>query len=72
MPREGLQGIFVYPIIRPMNAAKRGRGRPSLPAKERATEQIHVRCTKAEKAEYKRKARPKGVSTWLKDLADKA
>lgn len=51
---------------------KKPRGRPTLPAKERATEQIHVRCTKAEKAEYKRKAKPKGVSTWLKDLADKA
>ena len=48
------------------------RGRPPLPAKERSTKQVHFRCTAAEKAEYKRKAKPKGLSEWLKGLADKA
>jgi hypothetical protein len=48
------------------------RGRPPLPAKERATEQVHIRCTAAEKASYRRKAKPKGISTWLKKLADDA
>lgn len=71
MPQEGLQGLFLCDIISAMTP-KRGRGRPPLPAKERATKQVHFRCTAAEKAEYKRKAKPKGLSAWLKDLADKA
>ena len=55
-----------------MDKPKRGRGRPPLPAKEKATQQVHFRCTAAEKASYRRKAKPKGISAWLKDLADKA
>ena len=49
------------------------RGRPPLPAKERSTKQVHFRCTAAEKAEYKRKAKAagKGLSDWLKGLADR-
>jgi hypothetical protein len=43
-----------------------------LPTKERATEQVHFRCTATEKSSYRRKAKPKGISAWLKDLADKA
>jgi hypothetical protein len=58
-----------------MNAPKRGRGSPPLPARERATEQIHVRCTKTEKAEYRRKSKrdtgKANISAWLKGLADK-
>lgn len=52
---------------------KRPRGRPTLPAKERSTKQVHFRCTAAEKAAYKAKAKRKelGLSAWLKDLADK-
>lgn len=66
-----MQGLFVYPIIKAMNQPKK-RGRPPLPAKERSTKQVHFRCTAAEKASYKRKAKPKGISAWLKELADKA
>jgi hypothetical protein len=66
-----LQLLFVYPIIKAMNAPKKGRGRPKKPAKDRATAQVHFRCTAAEKASYRRKAKPKGISAWLKDLADK-
>lgn len=61
----------MYPIIKAMNQPKK-RGRPPLPAKERSTKQVHFRCTAAEKASYKRKAKPKGISAWLKELADKA
>lgn len=61
----------MYPIIRGMDKPKRGRGRPKLPGKERATEDVHFRCTKDEKASYRRKAKPNGISRWLKDLADK-
>lgn len=65
-----MQLLFVYPIIKAM---KRPRGRPSLPAKERSTKQVHFRCTAAEKRSYKEKAKAagKGLSAWLKDLADK-
>lgn len=55
-----------------MDKPKRGRGRPTKPAKEKATEQVHFRCTAQEKASYRRKAKPKGISAWLKELADKA
>jgi hypothetical protein len=50
------------------------RGRPTLPAKERATEQVHIRCTAAEKRSYKERAKAagKGLSAWLKELADKS
>lgn len=63
--------IICVGIISAMNEPKRGKGRPRLPDKERATEQVHFRCTAAEKASYRRKAKPKGISAWLKDLADK-
>lgn len=62
----------MYPIITGMDKPKRGRGRPPLPDKERATKQVHFRCTATEKASYVRKAKPKGLSAWLKELADKA
>ena len=55
-----------------MDKPKRGRGRPPLPDKERATKQVHFRCTAAEKASYRKKAGAKGISAWLKELADKA
>lgn len=55
-----------------MDKPKRGRGRPPLPAKDKATQQVHFRCTAQEKASYRRKAKPKGISAWLKELADKA
>lgn len=45
------------------------RGRP--PIKNPATARVGFRCTKQEKAEYKRKAKPKGLSAWLRNLADK-
>jgi hypothetical protein len=54
-----------------MDKPKRGRGRPPLPTKERATEQVHIRCTATEKASYKKKAKTKGLSAWLKELADR-
>ena len=54
-----------------MSQPKR-RGAPKKPASERATQQVHFRCTKDEKASYRRKAKPNGISAWLKDLADKA
>ena len=47
------------------------RGAPKKPAHERATKQVHFRCTAAEKASYKRKAGAQGLSAWLKGLADK-
>jgi hypothetical protein len=53
-----------------MNAKRRGR--PPLPAKERGTKQVHFRCTAAEKAMYRKKAGAKGISAWLKKLADDA
>ena len=54
-----------------MSQPKR-RGAPKKPASERASKQVHFRCTAAEKASYRRKAKPKGISAWLKELADKA
>jgi hypothetical protein len=48
------------------------RGRPPLPAKERSTKQVHFRCTAAEKRSYREKAGAKGLSAWLKKLADEA
>lgn len=69
MPKEGLQGLFVYPIINPMQTKRRGR--PPLPAKDRSTKQVHFRCTAAEKASYRKKAGEQGISAWLKGLADK-
>jgi hypothetical protein len=59
-------------IISGMDKPKRPRGRPPLPAKERGTKQVHFRCTAAEKASYRRKAGAKGISAWLKKLADDA
>ena len=56
----------------PMNQPKKRRGAPKKPPHERATQQVHFRCTAAEKASYRRKAKPKGISAWLKELADKA
>jgi hypothetical protein len=49
----------------------RPRGRPPLGDKA-ATDFIRFRCTPQEKAGYRRKAKPKGLSAWLKGLADKA
>lgn len=71
MPKEGLQGLFVYLYNPAMK--KRRRGAPPKPASERASKQVHFRCTAAEKRSYKEKATAadKGLSAWLKDLADK-
>ena len=49
---------------------KKPRGRP--PIKNPARARVGFRCTPQEKAGYKRKAKPKGLSAWLRDLADKA
>ena len=48
------------------------RGAPKKLASERASKQVHFRCTAAEKASYRRKAGDKGISAWLKKLADDA
>jgi hypothetical protein len=53
-----------------MEPAKKARGRP--PLKNPATARVGFRCTPQEKRGYKAKAKPKGVSAWLRDLADKA
>ena len=53
-----------------MDKPKRPRGRP--PIKNPATARVEFRCTPQEKAGYKRKAKPQGVSAWLKGLADKS
>jgi hypothetical protein len=42
-----------------------------MSAKERAIKQVHFRCTAAEKSAYRKKAGIKGISAWLKALADK-
>ena len=44
-------------------------GRP--PIKNPSTARVEFRCTPQEKAVYRRKAGTKGVSAWLKGLADK-
>jgi hypothetical protein len=49
---------------------KRPRGRP--PIKNAATARVGFRCTPDEKKAYRKKAKPKGVSAWLRELADKA
>lgn len=46
-------------------------GRPPKPVHLRATEKVHFRCTLEEKESYRRKSGDKGISAWLKDLADK-
>jgi hypothetical protein len=46
------------------------RGRP--PIKNPSTARVEFRCTPQEKRGYKTKAKPKGLSAWLKGLADKA
>jgi hypothetical protein len=52
-----------------MDKPKRPRGRP--PIDNPATARVEFRCTPQEKREYRRKAKPKGLSEWLKGLADK-
>jgi hypothetical protein len=52
-----------------MDKPKRPRGRP--PIKNPATARVDFRCTPQEKAGYKRKAGKRGVSAWLKGLADR-
>jgi hypothetical protein len=52
-----------------MEKPKRPRGRP--PIKNPATARVEFRCTPQEKSGYRRKAGKKGVSAWLKELADK-
>ena len=52
-----------------MDKPKRPRGRP--PLKNPATALVRFRCTPQEKREYRRKAKPKGLSAWLKGLADR-
>lgn len=53
-----------------MDKPKRPRGRP--PIQDPATARVEFRCTPQEKKTYRRKAKPKGLSEWLKGLADKA
>jgi hypothetical protein len=55
-----------------MDKPKRKGGRPPKPAKDRASARVDFRCTAAEKAAYRRKAGAKGISAWLKKLADDA
>jgi hypothetical protein len=52
-----------------MDQPKKPRGRP--PIKNPATERVGFRCTPQEKKGYKAKAGKKGVSRWLRELADK-
>ena len=54
--------------------ARKGKspGRPPLPANERSSARVGFRCTPQEKKGYKAKAKPLGVSAWLRKLADKA
>jgi hypothetical protein len=51
---------------------KKPRGRKPLPPNKRASDRVDFRCTAAEKASYRRKAGAKGISAWLKKLADDA
>ena len=55
-----------------MDKPKRPRGRP--PVDNPSTARVDFRCTPDEKALYKRKAKraKKGLSAWLKGLADEA
>lgn len=64
--------IFVRTYNPGMDEPKRPRGRPRL--KNPATERVHFRCTPVEKTSYRRKAKraKKGLSAWLKGLADEA
>jgi hypothetical protein len=62
--------LFCTGTISGMDKPKRPRGRP--PIKNPATARVEFRCTPQEKAGYRRKAKPQGVSAWLKGLADKA
>ena len=57
---------YIMPV---MDQPKKPRGRP--PIKNPATERVGFRCTPQEKAAYRRKAKPKGLSAWLRELADK-
>ena len=56
--------------MRGMDQPKKRRGRP--PIKNPATAVVRFRCTPQEKAGYRRKAKPLGLSAWLKGLADKS
>ena len=51
-----------------MDKPKRPRGRP--PIKNPSTARVGFRCTPQEKKGYKAKAKPLGVSAWLRKLAD--
>lgn len=46
-------------------------GRPPLPQGQKLTEQVHIRCTAAEKTSYRAKAGPEGLSQWFKRLAER-
>jgi hypothetical protein len=52
-----------------MEPPKKPRGRPRL--KNPATARVGFRCTPQEKKGYKAKAGKKGVSKWLRGLADR-
>jgi hypothetical protein len=64
-----LSRIICTGTIGGMDKPKRPRGRP--PIKNPATARVEFRCTPQEKAGYRRKAGAKGVSKWLKSLADR-
>jgi hypothetical protein len=59
----------MYGLESGMDKPKRPRGRP--PIKNPATARVEFRCTPQEKAVYRKKAKPKGLSAWLKGLADR-
>lgn len=65
----GLVKAFLYVHNLSMIQPK-PRGRP--PIKNPSTARVEFRCTPQEKAWYRRKAGTKGVSKWLKWLADKS
>ncbi len=57
---------------RPRKLTGKILGRPPKPDHLRATETVNFRCTLEEKESYRRKSEPKGISAWLKKLADDA
>lgn len=69
-PHRGLVKDYLCVHNPPMDQPKKSRGRPRI--KNPATARVGFRCTPQEKQGYRRKAKPKGVSAWLRELADKA
>jgi hypothetical protein len=69
---QELSMVIFVSTLTGMEKPKRKGGRPPKPAKDRASARVDFRCTAAEKASYRRKAGERGISAWLKKLADDA